>query len=158
MAGLGVGLAAGHALESAGAGPAKFWTVEFWTVEHILMGLIAVALLTEGVIGLDLFYRRGILQHNPLAPTSTPTLTATFSPTPTRTATFSPTPTYTATATATATATLLPLPELRERTQTPRATSTATATLLPLPERTQTPSATKPGRHLGQTPTPPGQR
>ncbi len=75
----------------------------------------------------DAINNRVLIYDNPLAPTASPTPTATATATPTVTATSTPTATATATPTATATAT---------------ATSTATATATPTATATDTQTAT----------------
>lgn len=99
LAGLGIGLAG----MGAGAGAAKGGLLHTGlTVETLLKGLIVAAVLVEAVGGIAL-YRSRLSHHNPLFPTSTPTLTLTVSPSATSR------PSATPTASPTATVTLAPL-------------------------------------------------
>jgi hypothetical protein len=133
LAGLGIGLA------GAGAGAAKGGLLHTGlTVETLLKGLIVAAVLVEAVGGIAL-YRSRLSQHNPLSPTSSPTLTLTASLS--ATSHLSVTPTASPTASPTATATLAPL-----------------FTSAPHPDFTRVPDHDDNGNHFGHTPTPPGHR
>lgn len=131
LAGLGIGL--------AGVGAARGGLLHTGlTVETLLKGLIVAAVLVEAVGGIAL-YRSRLSHHNPLFPTSTPTLTLTVSPSATSR------PSATPTASPTATVTLAPL-----FTSTPLFTSA--------PHSTSTPDHDDNGNHFGHTSTPPGHR
>jgi hypothetical protein len=139
MAALGIGLAGGEALGGPSAGAGDAGMLSGLSVDTILKALIALALVVEAVGGVVL-YRRYIAQNELLRKSAT--LTAELSAMPTGRASGSPVGTFTVTPTPTTSTTATMTPAL---TGSPGSTQPA-------------PTATKPGRRLGHTPTPPGHR